>query len=170
MPKKLLPAILLTGLIAGTADIILAFISSYVQNNVTPDRVLRFVASGAFGRDGFTGGSNMIFMGLLFHFIIATAFAAILFFLFPKLKLASANWVVLGIIYGVLVWAIMNLLVLPLTNAPQIPLKLQNSLIGIGILIVAIGLPIVFFSTKFYSQKKLLKGSKMQESRSSSFG
>lgn len=150
MPKKILPAILFTGLIAGTADIILAFVSSYAQNNVTPDRVLRFVASGVFGREAFTGSSSMIVMGLLFHFIIAIAFAAILYLLYPKLKLASVNWIILGIIYGILVWCIMNLVVLPLTKAPQMPLKLQSSLIGMTILILAIGLPILYFSSKYY--------------------
>src|ERR1700741_772263 len=46
-----LKTILFAGLTAGVLDILAAFISAYIVNGVTPDRVLRFVASGVFGRE-----------------------------------------------------------------------------------------------------------------------
>ena len=41
--------ILITTLIAGTLDILAAFIRSYVTDGVPPSTVLKYIASGAFG-------------------------------------------------------------------------------------------------------------------------
>lgn len=55
-------AISITWLIAGTLDIITAIIVS----GASPENVLRYVASGAFGPQAFQGGTLIILSGLLF--------------------------------------------------------------------------------------------------------
>src|SRR6478735_7381956 len=62
--KNLLKAILIAGLIIGILDGLAACISAYVQREVTPGRVWRYVASGVFGKEAFDGGTPMAFMGL----------------------------------------------------------------------------------------------------------
>ncbi|HEX7845178.1 MAG TPA: hypothetical protein VF476_05200 [Chitinophagaceae bacterium] len=155
MPKRLLPAILLSGLIVGTADILAAFISAYIKSNTKPDAVLKFVASGVFGRKAFGGGTSMAAAGLLFHYMIALTFTVIFFMLCSKIKLISQYKILSGVVYGLLVWFIMNRIVLPLSNTPSIPFKLTNVMISAGILIIAIGLPLAYLATKYYSQRSV---------------
>ena len=49
-------AIVLTGFIAGTLDITAACIQYYIRTGKGPANVLRYVASGVFGKEAFTGG------------------------------------------------------------------------------------------------------------------
>ena len=82
-----LKVILVAGLVAGTLDILAAFVQTYINTRKGPDIVLKYIASGVFGRkEAFGGGDSMIIWGLLFHFIIAMAFAAFFCFSLSKLE------------------------------------------------------------------------------------
>ena len=94
--------------------------------------------------------------GILFHMLIATAFATLFFFLLPVFRKLSGNKIVVGIVYGLLVWAIMNLLVVPLTRAPKLPFQIKSVIIGIVILITMVGIPI---SLIVYTRKPIEKPS-----------
>ncbi len=67
----------------------------------------------------------------------------------------TKNWIALGVIYGIVVWAGMNLVVVPLSNTPKGPLTLNGSLIAVFVLIICIGLPISYFAKKYYSNNYL---------------
>lgn len=145
---------LIAGVIAGSVDILLAFLSAYIGNGSSPEMVLRYVASGFFGKDAFSGGSQMIAWGLVFHFIIALAFTILFFYLYPRLKWMRENKVLTGIFYGLLVWAVMNLLVLPQSNVPPSPIRFPGALISMLILIIAIGMVLVYFADRYYRIRK----------------
>lgn len=157
MKKSLLAAILLSGLIVGSLDILLAFASAYFKNNAsTPDKVLRYIASGVFGKKAFApaNAGSMVWVGLAFHYLIAIVFTAFFYLIYPRIKWLSANRVVTGIVYGIFVWAIMFFLVLPQTSTPGKKLQFDASTpVSILILIVAIGLPLSFFAAKYYSRR-----------------
>ena len=142
-------AILFAGLTAAILDILAAFISAYIVNGVTPDQVLRFVASGIFGREALGGGSGMALWGLLFHFMIATIFAAFFYLVYPILKVNAKNVVLVGLIYGIFVWLVMNQLVVELSNTPRQPFKLAGALRGTIILMLFVGLPIALIVHKY---------------------
>jgi hypothetical protein len=131
--------IFLTGIIAGTLDAAAAIIV-YQAN---PASMFKFIASGAFGKAAFTSGDRMIWVGVLFHFFIALSWTVFYFLVYPVFKLNRINTIVLIILFGVLIWTIMNLIVLPLTMIPQRPIELIGALKGALILIVAVALPIV---------------------------
>lgn len=154
MEKRLLPAMLTTSLVAGIIDIILAFISAHLKSGVKPDGVLKFIASGILGKSAFRGGSGVMLTGLGLHFVIAFLFTAILFFIYPRVNWMKQNKVAAGIVYGICAWLVMNLVVLPLSKVPKIPFTVSEMLIGMSILIIAIGLPIIFFANKYYSNQK----------------
>ncbi len=153
-PKhSLLKVIFLAGLLAGVLDITAACIQAYINNNnITPDRVLRYIASGIFGRKAFTGGSEMIILGLLFHFIIATGFAAIFVLLAQQLKFLSRHFVISGLVYGIIVWVIMNRVVVPLSEVRTGPFEWKKAVIAALILMFMIGLPIAWVN-KHYTQR-----------------
>lgn len=141
--------IFFAGLTAGVLDILAAFISAYIVNDVTPDRVLRFVASGIFGREALSGGTGMALWGLLFHFMIAIIFAAFFYLVYPILNVTAKNVVLVGLIYGIFVWLVMNQLVVELSNTPSQPFKLAGALRGTIILMLFVGLPIALIVHKY---------------------
>lgn len=144
MAPLTLKRILLAGLLAGSLDITGACLQYFLRTGKGPAGVLKFVASGLFGKDAFTGGTPMIVAGLIIHFLIAMTFAVLFFFLVRSIPLLSANRLVTGLVYGVFVWAVMNLLVWPLIKVPPRVPDLSRDLQAMGILILCIGMPLAF--------------------------
>jgi uncharacterized membrane protein YagU involved in acid resistance len=137
------------GLIAGTLDITAAFLTAWFRAGVTPTRVLQFVASGLLGTGSFSGGTKTALLGLALHFLIATV-ATIVFYL------ASRRWlflierpIIAGLLYGVVVYVVMNLVVLPLSRVQPRPLSLTGFTIGLLTLMFCIGLPIALIVRRF---------------------
>ncbi|GEO08931.1 hypothetical protein [Segetibacter aerophilus] len=149
--SRLSTQIIKAGLIVGTLDIFSACLYYYLKTGGSnPLNVLKFVASGVFGKTASTGGSTMIIAGLIFHYIIAFSFTAFFFWLFPRLKFLSKHKILTGIVYGLFAWSIMNLVVIPLSNIPNRPFNLVNSIINAAILIVCIGIPLSFMAHSYY--------------------
>lgn len=134
--------ILAAGLLVGALDICAACLQYYIKTGKNPDNVLKFVASGVFGKEAFTGGALMSVCGLLFHFLIAFIFTTFFFFIYPRLKFLSFNVIITAILYGVFTWTVMNRIVLPLSNTPPLPFTWTGAAIAAGILTLCIGLPL----------------------------
>ncbi len=147
--------ILLTGLLAGVLDGSAAIIHFLVKGGKDPSKIFKFIASGIFGGKAFAGGNEMIVYGVLFHFMIALSFTAFYFLIYPKIKMLSANVFLSAILYGLFVWAVMNLVVLPLSNTPPLGFKIGNAAVAAGILILCIGVPVSLLAHKYYSQKSI---------------
>lgn len=145
--------ILQAGLIAGTLDILSAFIYYYIKSGKTNFLVIfKFIASGIFGKEAGEGGTGMILAGFILHYAIAFSFTVFFFWLYPKVKVMSKNRIVTAVIYGLFVWTMMNLIVVPLSNTVHRPFKIEGVLINMGILIVCIGLPLSFIANAFYKK------------------
>jgi hypothetical protein len=173
--KSPIPTILLAGFVAGTLDASAAMIQYMINSHGgNPLKVWRFVASGALGQEAATKDLiTMAIAGLLFHFIIAFCFTLFFFFIYPKIKFLRKNLVVTGLVYGIFVWLVMNLIVVPLSNIPargklwtmvtntdgnrhavlQLPSDPTKMIIGILIIMFCIGLPISLIIGKYYSGK-----------------
>jgi hypothetical protein len=154
MNKNLLSHTLKAGLVVGTLDILAAFIHFYILTHKNPLVILKFISSGVFGADAFTAGNKMIVYGLVFHYLIAILFSLFFFLIYPKLKSFIKNLYIIAIIYSLFIWASMQFIVLPLSQASAMELTLQGSLIAISILIVCIGIPLSFLASK-YSRNQL---------------
>ena len=144
--------ILFSGLLAGTLDILAAiFVYSVILHQTTAEKILQSIASGVFKQHAYTGGSQMVCYGLLLHYFIALAFAYFYYKIYPHVPILKKNIVVSGIVYGIFVWIVMNLIVLPIVF-PNLPSKEFNLplIISVLILIVCIGLPIAFVTKKGY--------------------
>jgi hypothetical protein len=141
--------IIITGLLAGSLDILAACIDYYIKTGKGPEGVLRFIASGVFGKDAFTRTTTMIWFGLFFHFIIAFGLTIFFFIVYPKIKFLQINIILTAIIFGITSWLITNLIIVPLSNA-SIPFKLANAVKAALILIFAIGVPLSIIFQNFY--------------------
>jgi uncharacterized membrane protein YagU involved in acid resistance len=142
--------VLITGLIAGILDITAALVHAYVSSGTKPIRVFQFIASGLFGKDAFMNESMAIW-GCLIHFCIAITWTTFYFVVLARISILAKHTLVAGFCFGVMVWASMNYLVLPMTQVPQAPFNLTNAMIGAGILIVALGIPVAWSAKRYYS-------------------
>lgn len=144
-------AIFWGGLIAGTLDIVAACLSAWFRAGVTATRVLQSVASGVLGAAAYSGGTKTAVLGLALHFLIATTWTVVFYFVSRKLRFLIEQPVVWGLIYGVVVYAVMNFVVLPLSQFPpsRTPPTLTGRLIGLVIIMFFIGLPIALIVRRF---------------------
>ena len=116
--KSRLSAVLVGGLIGGAIDITYAIIFSKLRSGVSPERLLQFVASGLLGASAFDGGSATAILGLVLHFAMALLIAAIYVFAVRSIIVSDRRPILHGAIYGLIVYAVMNAIVLPLSNLP----------------------------------------------------
>ena len=145
--------IIFTGLLAGLLDGTAAVIHVTILGSTQPMKVFNYIASGIFGDAAFSGGIAMTYFGIFFHLGIATIWTA-LFFLFYKVFIkVTGNWLILGILYGIIVWMGMNLVVLPLSNTPPRTFSINNTVVGVLILITCVGIPVAYSSFKFQNKR-----------------
>jgi hypothetical protein len=135
--RSLARPILVGGAVAGALDLTSAFITFGW-------RVPRGIAAGLLGRPSFTNTSPLIWaLGVLLHFTIAFSAAAIYCLASKRLPFLRDHWLVCGIFYGIAVYLVMNLVVLPICALHAAgPYQLRGILQGIVAHIVLIGLPI----------------------------
>lgn len=144
-------AILLGGLIAGTLDLMAAFVSAWLRTRTTPLRLSQYIASGAIGPAAFSGGNKTALLGVAFHFLIATT-AAVVFYLASRVLRFLVEWPIpMGLLYGVLVYLFMNFVVLPRSAiAPaRIAPALSARAIQALIIMFCVGLPVALIVRRF---------------------
>jgi uncharacterized membrane protein YagU involved in acid resistance len=141
------------GLLVGTLDISAAFLYYYARTGRNPLRILTFIASGIFGKAAFAGGSEMMLVGLVLHYIIALVFTFFFFWLLSRMEgLRKVNLLV-GIFYGIFVWTVMNLAVVPLSSVSKQPFQWDTALINVLILIACIGIPLAVMANNYYKKR-----------------
>jgi uncharacterized membrane protein YagU involved in acid resistance len=137
-----LSAILIGGAIGGTLDITYA-IGFSAMRGVPPMRILQSVASGLLGAPAFSGGMLTAGLGFALHFFIAFAAAAIFYLASRAMPILTRHSIIAGLIYGLLIYAVMNLVVLPLSAYPRkVSFPLVVLMTGLFVHMFFIGLPI----------------------------
>ncbi len=131
-----LPAILIGGVVAGALDTIAAYVT---LNPGWP----RAVAGGLLGMSAFKGGAGVYAFGLFLEFFIATGAAAVYYAFSRRLEFLRPHFFVCGLFFGVAVYLVMNLIVLPLCALHVHSAISRSDLIqGILVHMFMIGLPI----------------------------
>ncbi len=95
----------------------------------------------------------MVLWGLLFHYLIAYAFTLFFFVVYPRLGLVEKNKVVVGLGFGLLIWIVMNLVVVPLSGTPKLPFRPAQAVSGALILMGFVGLPLALSAHRFYGKR-----------------
>jgi hypothetical protein len=157
MNSKFTKAVLLGGLIGGAMDITAATTVSAIYGR-PPLVVLQSVASGLLGNNAYNGGAFSAALGLALHFLIATIWAFIYCALKSSLPFPKSS-IITGLIYGIIVYCIMNFVVLPLSAFPH---EVRYTIRGLLIIMFCIGLPIAFAAKGLQkSQKVSIKGASL---------
>ena len=140
-------AILRAGLVAGVLDITAAIVVYAHVTRTVP--MLQGIASGILGSDAFRGGLVTAGLGLLCHFCIAIAAAAVYFAASRRLPFLLQHAAVSGAAYGVVAYFFMQLVVIPLSAIGPRPLTLATVLVGVTIHIPCVGLPIALILRRY---------------------
>jgi hypothetical protein len=138
-------AILYATLVVGVLDAADGVVVRGLQGQ-NPIQVLQYIASSLLGTRSFSGGLASAGLGLVVHFAIALVVAMIYILASRRVAVLRTQWVLLGLLYGAAVWAVMNLVVLPLTAVAHGPIPtaaLINGIIGHALFV---GLPSSFFA------------------------
>ena len=147
-------AIVASGLAAGVLDITYASVSSLLRGS-SPARMLRAIASGVLGRPALDGGWETSLVGLAFHFAIATGWAALYVLASRRLPVLLARPRLCGPVYGLVVFWLMHLVVLPLSNVPfQVSFTPKFLASGFAAHLFCVGLPIALVARRYLSRSR----------------
>lgn len=135
-------------LLVGLLDITAAMLSFYLSTNKSPLIVLKFITSAVCGPEAYAGGTASILLGLLLHFLVAFMFTLVFFLLYEPGKLYRYNQYLIGLVYGIFIWVVMNKLVLPMTQIKQQPFSWFEAAKGMLILVAMIGMPLAIMLKK----------------------
>jgi hypothetical protein len=133
-------------LVAGTLDICFAAILSLILG-AGPATMLRRVSSGPFPGATDWGATGSL-LGLLTHFTLMAIMAAVFVIIAQRRPALTANPIKWGVIYGLITYAVMNLIVVPLrfgTPLPPKPLSIATQLFAH---IVLVGIPIALITAR----------------------
>jgi hypothetical protein len=118
-------------------------IGFYYFQGVAPVRILQAVAAGLIGRDrAFSGGMTTAALGLLIHFCIAFVVVLIYHLAARQSRTLRTQPFVMGTLYGVAVYLLMNFAVLPFT-ATGSPRLTPFAVVANGLFahVVCVGIP-----------------------------
>lgn len=135
-------ALLFGTVTVGVLDILDAFLF-FGYRGVAPVRILQAIASGVLGpQKAVDGGLATAVLGLLLHFFIAFIIVLVFYLASRKIPALTRYPLVTGAIYGIAVYFIMTLLVVPssaihaVRALPSMPVLINGLLIhafGVGI-------------------------------------
>jgi hypothetical protein len=147
MRARAFDTIVLGGLVAGALDILDVFILTWA-NDGSAVRVLQFIASGVLGSGALRGGWTTAGVGLVLHFVIAVGAATVFLGISRLAPTVLSHPVGAGVAFGLGVFLVMNLVVLPIAGFPGgLPSgwRLVN---GLLIHAFGVGLPIAWFASR----------------------
>lgn len=147
-----LRAVLMIGCTVWLLDGAAAVIGAYARNGVLPGRVFQYISTSVMGMQAFNE-SSAIWLGVFLHFLVALGWSALFFFVYPRLKVLQGNKWLTGCLYGLFVWVMMSLVIVPLTPVPQAKFNLPGAVQGWLIHMACVGLPIVLLTRQWYRRK-----------------
>lgn len=135
--------ILWIGLVVGTLDITENIVFNGFRG-ITPWRIFQFIASGLVDGRSFQLGWASVALGVVIHYAIALTWTAIFYIAASRFRVLWRRPILSGLLYGVMVYVVMNFVVLPLSAVPPRPsaatiLVRVNAVLA---LMFCIGLPV----------------------------
>jgi uncharacterized membrane protein YagU involved in acid resistance len=140
--RQVLSAIVLGGLIAATIDIAAASLI----NGRSPAFIMQAIAGGLLGKASFGGGIATVILGAVLQELMGVLIAAIYVVFSKTIPGLLRRWIPSGLIYGVIIFFVMNYIVLPLSALKSAPhfttLKFAENMVAM----LVFGLIVAFFA------------------------
>ena len=152
----MLKPIALATLVSGTLDILFAMILTVWFGRQIPG-MLRYVASGPFPAASDMGTSGAM-LGLLVHFALMAIMAAVFMVVVSQRPSLVANPWLAALVYGLITYAIMNWLVVPLRFDTPLPPKPLSIATQVFAHIVLVGVPFALIAKKYLAEGSAASG------------
>ena len=116
---------------------------------VKPAQMWQGVASGLLGPKSFLRGNASVMLGVLFHCLIAFIAASVFSVASHYFPFLSIHYLISGAAFGVIVFLVMNLIVIPLSAMAKRAVTLRGVITQVIIHIVCVGLPITIAVSRY---------------------
>jgi uncharacterized membrane protein YagU involved in acid resistance len=118
--------------------------------------VFQYIASGLIRAQSFRMGWASVVLGVILHYTIALIWTAIFYLAARRVPIIMRRSILSGLIYGGLVYSIMNFIVLPLSGVPHTrnAITLASRINAVLALLVCIGLPISLLVRRTLLQRR----------------
>jgi len=139
------------GLVAGAFDVVYACAFWWWKAGVPPRRIFQSVAAGLLGPASFEGGAATATLGLGLHFFNALMMSVAYFLVATRWPLLRRRPVLCGAGYGLLLYAVMNYVVVPLSAAgpgSKDPLWIALS---VAVHVLLVGIPIALITRRAHA-------------------
>jgi len=134
-------ALLTLGVVtAGSLDLLFAMTYWGVLAGVSPVRILQSVARGLLGAAAFQGGLGTALLGVVLHYSIITVMLACYYLASLRLPVLWRKPLLFGPAYGLVLYAVMNYVVVPLSAAGPAPFNLSWVVSGFAVHVFLVGL------------------------------
>ena len=147
MPRSNLKPIIVATLVCGTLDILLATILTLLRGKAPAD-MLRFVASGPFPQATEWGAAGSM-LGQAVHFALMAVMIAVFVLAARSHPALLDNPLLAGLIYGLITYAVMNLIVVPLRFPEAWPPKALSVASQLFAHILLVGWPTAFITRRY---------------------
>ncbi len=137
--------IVLGAMVVGTLDILFA-VGFWYPRGVAPARIIQSVAAGLYGRASFAGGTRTVAIGALLHYFIALCIVLVYWVASRRNEVLVRRPILCGSIYGVLVYAVMNYAVIPLSATQRSAFLLSWVVSSVLVHAFLIGVPAALFA------------------------
>jgi len=125
--KKDLGTAAIGGGVGGLLDAIYATVLWGFILGSNPAGIWQSVASGLIGKASFDGGTATAVLGLALHFFIAGVMALVYVMASRRLPVLIGRPIVMGMLYGLVLYVVMNFVVVPLSAIGYRPPSLWGS-------------------------------------------
>lgn len=132
----------MAGFIAGTIDIGAAALINAVGIPV----ILRSIASGVLGKASFEQGVGAALLGLVLQWGMSILIAAIFVMAGNRVQLLRRRWAGAGLVYGVVIFFVMNYVVVPLSAVHRVPRFTAAHFVENLVAMLLFGLIVSFFA------------------------
>ena len=137
------------GLIAGALDLAYAIIVNGIRG-IEPVRIMQSIASGLLGSAAYEHGAATATLGVVLHFLMMFVICAIYYTASRGMPVLKQRPVVMGLLYGIVVYVVMYFVVLPLSAFPhQLSYTPSSIAIASAAMLFCVGLPIALIVRRF---------------------
>ena len=133
--------------ISGSLDILFAMILTLAFGRQISG-MLRYVGSGPFPQAMDMGATGAI-LGLVVHFALMAIMATVLMFYLRANPAQLDKAIMVGLVYGLLTYLVMNLVVVPLRFGTPLPPKTLSIATQLFAHIFLVGIPMVLVAKKY---------------------
>jgi hypothetical protein len=147
---EVLSAILLGGLIAGAIDIGAA--SLITGRN--PAFIMQVIAGGLLGKASFGSGIATVILGAVLQELMGVLIAATYVLALKSVPALLRRWIFSGLVYGVIVFFVMNYVVVPLSALKATPHFSAEKFAANMAAMLLFGLIVAFFARRLVSEPR----------------